>query len=274
MIRGVVAGSVVVLPLLWGCSEGTEVGDNEMSASGEPEPAADDDGASDDDAATTDDDSATDDATDDDSAADDDATEPGGPETLVDVTTAMRDMADYETTKEYLTDTAVLEVSEDEGDPAPSLRIELPFTNYNQFIEFQYLADQVNGGVYWDLEGKILSFKLKVEAAGYTNPECPGGIRVFIKAGESYAYAGRSWLSTPAASPEWRTYDFDLALAELGDGVTSEDLVLSDVRSIGFGFESADCGGMFAPGDPPPETDPPTTAIFYLDDITVRNAGL
>jgi hypothetical protein len=271
---------LLVAPLAaFACSEGTEVDDSMMASDGDDDSSGgDDDTAADDDTLPADDDTAAGDAAlpaDDDTApADDDQPVSGEPELLIDVTTATRDVAAYETTKEFLTETATLGVSEEEGEPPPSLRIELPFTNYNQFIEFQYLADQVNGGVYWNLEGKVLSFKLKVEAQGYTDLMCPGGIRVFIKTGDAYNYAGRSWYPTPEASDAWLTVDFDLSAADPGDGLTADDIDLTDVRSLGFGFESADCGAMFAPGDPPPETDPPNTAVFYMDDILVRNAGL
>jgi hypothetical protein len=281
-MASMLVGSLAVV----GCSEGTETegdtanqGDDD-SAGDDDAPAADDD-ATDDDAPAADDDAADDDAADDDAAdddtpaADDDTAEPTV-ETIIDVTTAPRDVASYETTKEYLTETAVIENTDDEGDPPPALRIELPYTNYNQFVEFQYLGDQVLGpGMYWDLTDKVLSIRLKVEADGVGDPMCPGGIRMFVKTGEAYDYFGAPWLSTPAVGSDFITYDFDLTLADPGEGVTTDPAeAAADVRAIGFGFESADCGGMFPPGDPAPEEGAPTTAVFYLEDITARPIGL
>lgn len=264
------------------CSEGIETGTemtgdddapDDDSAADDDATASDDDSSDDDatgdDDATSDDDSGDDDATDDDVAGDDDATE--GSETLIDVATAPRDVASYATDKEFITDTATVEVTESDGDPPPALRIELPFTNYNQFIEFQYLADQVNGGMYWDLTGKVLTLRLKVEQHGYDNLECPGGIRFFVKTGETYVYGGRQWISTPEASSSWLSFDFNLSRAEVDEGL---ELDPSDVRAIGFGFESADCGMVYLPGEDPPEEAPPTTAVFIMEDITVRNEGL
>jgi hypothetical protein len=128
--------------------------------------------------------------------------------------------------------------------------------------------------MYWDLTDKVLTFRLKVEADGVGDPMCPGGIRFFVKTGEGYNYAGNDWISAPAVSDEFLVFDFDLATADPGDGLTIDDIDASDVRAIGFGFESADCAMMFPPGDPPPEEGAPTTAIYYMEDITARPAGL
>jgi hypothetical protein len=116
-----------------------------------------------------------------------------------------------------------------------------------------------------------MTVTLKVEQPGFTNLDCPGGIRFFVKTGESYVYGGRDWISTPEASDSWLSFDFNLADADVDDGLTLDP---SDVRAIGFGFESADCGGAYPAGGDPPDADAPSTAVYYMDDITVRNVGL
>jgi hypothetical protein len=200
----------------------------------------------------------------------------GTAETLIDVASvAIPPYINYPTEKEFLNVVApeetMIAVTQDEGNPAPSLRLDVPFSNYNQFIEFEYLSDMINNGVPWDLTGKVLTLNVKVEAAGFTDPMCPGGIRFYIKTGADYAYGGAPWFPTPAAAPGWKSFVFDVTRATPGEGVTALDL--TDVRSIGVAFESADCGGTYLTGDPPPEVDAPVPAIFYMEDITVSDAS-
>jgi hypothetical protein len=185
----------------------------------------------------------------------------------------------YETTKELLNpfpanqeqcaaapNVATVEASSEDGDPPPSLRFEIPFTNYNQLLDLEWAVPIQHE----DMTGKLLVLRLKVVEPGFTNPMCPGGVRFFVKSGAGYVYAAAPWISTPATTGEaFRQYTFNVANA--GTGVAGFDP--KSIRSVGIAFESADCGGTYPPGSEISDgTEPPSTAIFFVDDISIEEA--
>ena len=182
-------------------------------------------------------------------------------EELLDVTEATwMGVGEYDwAPKTRLNDDMDITVDDGEGDPAPSLRIEVPFSDYQEFIDFEFTLDATE-----DLTGKCLLMPLELVEGGNTDPMCPGGIRFYAKTGDDYAYGQATWTNFPTAG-SWRRIAFDVDNAEVQDGVSFDP---TDVRIIGLGLETADCGGAFE--DSPSLPEP---AVFLIDNFEVVDAS-
>lgn len=178
---------------------------------------------------------------------------------VVDVATQMPQFTEGRPEQLSLNAEVSLKVSSAEGDPPPALRIRIPFTDYNQYVELEWaLAAPI------DLVERRITLPLWVDKSGYEDIACPGGIRFYVRTGAMLDYAQNAWINTPLASSLPLALEFDTQAIEVG----SDTFDPSDVRVIGLAFETADCEGRFPPGEQPGEgASAPSTAVFFIDDV-------
>jgi hypothetical protein len=251
--------------LAFGCSEGAGTADEGGADDGSSDDDSSDDSADDgDDAAEDDsveDDSAEDDSAEDDAAEDDTSGGDPGEETVLewlDPTKAARAAlgADPDPPQVRLDEEATFEVDESEGNPAPSLRIEAPFSDYDQFVEIEY---RLPGE---DFTGKTLELPVMVQGGG-GDEDCPSGMQFYVKAGEGYVWAEAGWTNTPSPGI-WTTMTLDLDAPQIDPNVDPSEYDPSDIRVVGMRFNTGDCGGA------PDGKAKPLPATYFIDTIRLR----
>jgi hypothetical protein len=132
-----------------------------------------------------------------------------------------------------------------EGAPdSGSLEVTIPFDGPSQSVEVG-----VTLPAPFDLAGKTLAARVKLDSGFFGTTDDPGGVVLFVKSGDDLDYADGGW--TEVIPGEWITVQFDLDNPDYDDGVDPED-----IRELGVaigGSDAEDAGW--------------TTATLYVDSI-------
>ncbi|MBN1612163.1 MAG: hypothetical protein JW940_36365 [Polyangiaceae bacterium] len=144
------------------------------------------------------------------------------------------------------------------GDPTGgSLRIDIPFTAYNQIVEYQFHFHS-----YVDLSGRTLSLRVMVDPGGFVpTDDAPGGITLFSKTGTDWNWGASGWMNlTPSDYGRWLDVEFNM---ECPDG-TKPNWNPKLTKAIGF---------QIGTGEPITASLPPlpTTAVVHIDTIGYRD---
>lgn len=138
----------------------------------------------------------------------------------------------------------------DDGEPDDgAVALTLPFDGPMQTVELGVPLPRI-----LDLTGQTLAARVKLDSGFFGNTPEPGGVKVFVKTGDSSSvYADGAW--SDLVEGEWITAVFDLSAPDSDDGIDP-----TDVREIGLTFKStaADAGW--------------TTGTFHVDTVGWTNA--
>lgn len=155
-------------------------------------------------------------------------------------------------------------IDSSDGHPTPgSMKLEIPFTAYNQKTDFHcVLTSQM------DLSNKVLSAWVKLDSGFSTDPSAPGGFVLYIKSGSTYAYAQAPWHNVDGSNHNWVQYFFDVknGIDDSSPGIPPADFDPTKIVEIGFYIHT---GGA---GDMPDAHATPMNAVFHIDSFGLRDA--
>ena len=141
------------------------------------------------------------------------------------------------------------------GNPDPgSLKVELPCTAYNQFVDYQFIFP-----INQDLGDKTLSVMLMLDEGFTPDPNAPGGIILYAKSGDNWDWGQASWANIgPDMVGKWTEFTFPMSDPGTGSTAQFDPAVL---RSIGIKLDTGTGTGT---------TLLPTPAVFHIDSIGYR----
>jgi hypothetical protein len=132
-----------------------------------------------------------------------------------------------------------------EGEPDDgSVEVTIPFDGPDQTVELG-----VTLPAPFDFTGKTLAARVRLDSGFFGNTPEPGGVKIFVKTGDAFAYADGAW--SDLVPGEWITAVFDLDSPDYDGGIDPRD-----VRELGVAFKSTsapDAGW--------------TTATLYVDTV-------
>ncbi|HTV20291.1 MAG TPA: hypothetical protein VMG12_16515 [Polyangiaceae bacterium] len=145
-----------------------------------------------------------------------------------------------------------------QGDPdLGSLRIEAPFSAYNQQIDIQFPLPAPT-----DLTGQVLSVRIRLDSGFNPDPSAPGGMIFYAQSGDDYAWGQAEWTNVEASSRgKWREYSFEMAFPwreVTAGGVSGSSLAFDAARVRLLGLIIHTGGGGSS-------TVLPEPAIFHID---------
>lgn len=154
----------------------------------------------------------------------------------------------YSASPDYLEMGARAVFDAQNGDVTPgALEISAPFDGSNQKIEVQ--VDFAN---FRDYGGRVLRARVRLESGLSHDTENPGGVKLFAKSGDDWAYASGNWgYLTPGATWVDLTLSLDHPTLQPNPGTFDA----SSVRQIGVEVRCFN------------ETSQVSAAVMYLDSI-------
>lgn len=105
-----------------------------------------------------------------------------------------------------------------------------------------------------DLTGRTFAVRVFVEPGGFaTDPNNPGGVKVYIKSGDSLVYADLGFLNYEVATDDWH---YLFASRPETPSYQDSGFDVTDVRIVGLEFSSGSAGTL-AP------------AVIYFDGLEI-----
>jgi hypothetical protein len=148
----------------------------------------------------------------------------------------------------------------DQGDPDNgSLRIETPFSAYNQQIDIQFPLPALA-----DLTGQVLYVRIRLGDGFNRDPSAPGGMIFYAQSGDDYAWGQAEWTNVEQANRgKWREYSFEMNFPwreVTAGGVSGSSLGFdpSRVRLLGLIIHTGGGGSS---------TIMPEPAVFHIDSF-------
>jgi hypothetical protein len=141
------------------------------------------------------------------------------------------------------------------GDPG-SMRIQVPFSNYEQEADVQHaFACPV------DLSNRTLFVRIKVDSGFTVDPSYPGGFILSVSSGATRAYASSVYMNLSGANDgEWLEVDLNMSAIPFVDGNNTGPFDPTQVVAVGLHFNT---GSSPATGGAPARTP----ATFHIDTL-------
>lgn len=119
----------------------------------------------------------------------------------------------------------------DGGEQGGGLKLEIPFTGYNQesIVEHEFKDELPN----WD--GKVLRVRVLWESGFSVDPGNPGNVQLVVKTGEEFVF-GQGPETEVETEGEWVEYSFDLSDPNFSDDGWDP----SQVKAVGLEFDTGD----------------------------------
>jgi hypothetical protein len=160
---------------------------------------------------------------------------------------------------QYLSTQSTISWDSGMGNPGNgSLKLVIPFTDYNQQADFLVTIDPLK-----NLSGKTLSASIKLDGGFSPDTKAPGGLVFYVQTTANWIYGQAAWVNvTPATAPNgtnWTDYTFNLASPDAAN--TKPGFDASQIKAIGFRFDTG--GGSGA-------TAKPSAATFHIDNIVAK----
>lgn len=148
----------------------------------------------------------------------------------------------------------------EQGDPdAGSLRIEAPFSAYNQQLDIQFPLAALT-----DLTGKVLYVRIRLDEGFNRDPSAPGGMIFYAQSGDDYAWGQADWTNVEASNRgRWREYSFEMSFPwreVTAAGVSGSSLAFDAARVRLLGLIIHTGGGGSS-------TILPEPAVFHIDSF-------
>jgi hypothetical protein len=147
-----------------------------------------------------------------------------------------------------------------QGDPDDgSLRIEAPFSAYNQQIDIQFPLPTLT-----DLTGKVLYVRIRLGDGFNADPSAPGGMIFYAQSGDDYAWGQAEWTNVEQSNRgKWREYSFEMDFPW-------REVTSGGVSGSSLGFDPARVrllGLILHTGGGGSSTILPTPAVFHVDSF-------
>jgi hypothetical protein len=160
---------------------------------------------------------------------------------------------------QYLSTQSTISWDSGMGNPGNgSLKLVIPFTDYNQQADFLVTIDPLK-----NLSGKTLSASIKLDGGFSPSKSAPGGLVFYVQTTANWVYGQAVWANvTPATEPNgtnWTDYTFNLAAPDSVN--TKAGFDASQVKAIGFRFDTGGGAGAAAK---------PSAATFHIDNIVAK----
>lgn len=148
----------------------------------------------------------------------------------------------------------------EQGDPDNgSLRIEAPFSAYNQQIDIQFPLPALT-----DLTGKVVYVRIKLADGFNRDPSAPGGMIFYAQSGDDYAWGQAEWTNIEQSNRgKWREYAFEMRFPW-------REVTSGGVSGSALGFDAARVrllGIILHTGGGGSSTLLPTPAVFHVDSV-------